>query len=362
MLRQLLFVFLAFTLGTSALAQTRPFDPPADMRLISTRMPSFMVKVYSADPENPALMGSGSGELVKNSDGVVRIITNQHVVGKAQKVYVQFDGQPKAQLVSVLGKDPAIDLALLEAPPLPAGVTHIEFAKSISIGDRVYAVGYPSGNRTITGGEVGSLSTRLEDIGIGVYFMHTAPIAPGSSGGALVRIVSTASGNRLELVGINTRVGATATHIVSIGMSIRADVVERMIPKLESGQASRAFLGVLLVDTSRANPYEFSRAYDQLPDGVIVRFVLPNFPGHPNPALRSGIAPGDRITKFEISQDGSWVDIMRGASATQLRDLVFFDVAPDTEVRATTVRGGTRHVRSWRLGEYTEALLKALEK
>ena len=323
----------SFLLSGSAHAQTTR-DSSKDMAKLSELMPQFVVKVYAQhDPDKPEQsLGTGSGELVR-SDGVVRILTNAHVVGPAETVFVQFDGQDFAQKVRVIGRDPLVDLALLEAPSLPVGKKPIPIANVTSvplvIGQAVYAIGYPSGNRTITPGSVGSPTSPMDDSGIGVYLTHTAPIAPGSSGGALVRFSAT---GEVELAGINTLVGAIGAVSVGIGYSIKPDVIAKMLPKLETGQVAHAFSGMFLSDTTRANPYIF-KIYPPARRGTVVLSVPRGFP-----ADSAGIQRGDMIKKIELEYNGAWQDIT-DPSASVLSDRIFFDVPLGSELRVTTLRG-----------------------
>lgn len=330
---KLVFCLLIYAYSSVVLAQVR--DVASDMKKLDQLMPKFTVKVYAqADPEKPGEgLGTGSGELISSTDGVVRILTNFHVVGpRTETVYVHFDGQPFAQLVRVIGRDPAVDLALLEAPsPLPDSAAPIAITrKQIAIGDTVYAIGYPSGNRTISSGVINSLTSLHEDFGNGMYFTHQAPIAPGSSGGLLVRFTSAMEP---EMVGVNTQVGAVRNVIVSVGYSLKHEVILRMLSKLENGLVAHARLGVIFADTARANPYAFGGVYPPSQTGIAVTAVDPT-----SPAGRAGIQRGDMIKKFEKQIGGRWENHPL-SSAAALRDLLFFDMTPGTVVRVTTLRG-----------------------
>jgi len=337
-----------------AYAQGAPRDFSEGMRRIDTESYRYLVKVYAVhDPAKPLeSLGSGSGELVRSAGGVVRILTNAHVVGSATSVMVQFDKERFAQEVAVLGVDKTVDLALLEAPrPLPVSARPLAIAKRpVAIGDLVYAEGYPEGSRSISMGVVTSPTSPHAQSGIDVLFSHQAPIAPGSSGGALVRF--TDSGEP-ELVGINSQVFINKGFVSNLGFSIKSHVIERLIGKLESEHAvTHVFLGFAVQDSEEVNPYFFRSVGGMYPPtrpGIMVTRVVKD-----SPASRAGVLLGDVIIKFEVLADGQWFEVPV-SSARELSETVFFDVAPGTRVRASTSRGSQNIGREFTLETYPDA-------
>mgnify|MGYP001600693057 CR=1 FL=1 len=350
---KIMLALMAFLASFTAVAQT-PRDVSRDMARLNGEMFEYAVKVYAVkNPEKPDEgMGTGSGQLIRSTDGVARILTNHHVVGHlAQSVYVHFDGEPFAQRVNIIGRDSLVDLALLEAPsPLPRRAKPIPIARTpLLVGQQVYAIGYPSGSRTISSGVINSLTSPHEEAGIGLYFTHQAPISPGSSGGLLVRFNAF---GQTELVGINTQVTVLGGLIANVSFSIRPEVIERMLEKLETGQVIHAFAGFVVTGTDRANPYLYElgtkQSYPPQRPGIMVMAVAPN-----SPAGRSGIQRGDMIWKLEASVDGRFVDLLI-RSATELRDTIFFKLAPGTLVRLSTTRGTQEVQRNFTLERVPE--------
>jgi len=142
---------------------------------------------------------AGAGMAV-GSDGMggTLILTNNHVLnGRSPQVILE-DGSEHP--LSVLGRDPEIDLALLriEAASLPP--VRLKARDGLAVGQLVFAVGHPWGQRnTVTAGVLSAI-TEAETRGKRdrVPVLRTdAVLAPGNSGGPLVD----ASG---EVVGINT--------------------------------------------------------------------------------------------------------------------------------------------------------------
>jgi putative serine protease PepD len=103
--------------------------------------------------------GIGSGVIV-SSDG--RILTNNHVVGDADKVTVTLsDGRTVD--AKVLGTDPSTDLAVIQAQGV-SGLTPATFGDSskVAVGDEVIAIGSPGGLQgTVTTGIVSALDRKV---------------------------------------------------------------------------------------------------------------------------------------------------------------------------------------------------------
>jgi hypothetical protein len=123
----------------------------------------------------------GSGVIV----GPNRVVTNCHVVlrkggGPRSQINVIHQNQNyQAQLVN---NDVQYDTCLLVVPKLTASPATIANISSLRVGQRVYAIGAPSGlELTLTDGLISSL--RIVDRT--QVIQTSTPISPGSSGGGL---------------------------------------------------------------------------------------------------------------------------------------------------------------------------------
>jgi len=134
----------------------------------------------------------GSGVLV-SADGFV--VTNAHVVEGCQNMTATLiSGTSRRSYEPVLKYyDKKSDTAVLKI----TGQGFDSFtvlARSVRVGERVYAIGNPRGfEQSISEGIVSG--NREEDGQL--WIQHSAPISPGSSGGALIS-------SRGELLGINS--------------------------------------------------------------------------------------------------------------------------------------------------------------
>jgi len=126
--------------------------------------------------------GSGSGIIVSAE----HVVTNAHVVrgSRSQTVHAS-GGDHAARVVSV---DERHDLALLHVPGLAGQAIAIDATGSSYLGEEVMAAGYPlrdilNDDLKITRGNISSLRGTHGDV---TTLQFTAPIASGSSGGAVV--------------------------------------------------------------------------------------------------------------------------------------------------------------------------------
>jgi S1-C subfamily serine protease len=228
---------------------------------------------------------TGSG-VVASADG--RILTNHHVVERAEKVEVSVPGRKKKYAARVIGTDPQTDVALLRIEPdepLPAA----SFAErgKLRVGQWVLAVGNPYGlDGTVSFGIVSAIGRNLDVPGTLNDFIQTdAMIDRGSSGGPLVDLDA-------RVVGINSRGQGRG-----IGFTIPIDTALDVAKRLEQGELQRGYLGITLQPLDRE-----LADYLGIPEatGAIVNSVVEG-----SPAARAGLAPGDVITRFAgVAVDG----------------------------------------------------------
>src|SRR5215467_354275 len=183
---------------------------------------------------------SGSGFIVKD-DGY--IITNNHVVGKADKIDVTLADGRKFRAKPV-GTDPETDLAVIkiDATGLPTAV--LGDSDGIEQGDWVLAIGSPFGlQQTLTAGIISATGRNIPGASqFDKYIQTDASINPGNSGGPLVNMQG-------EVVGINTLIFSQTGSSVGIGFAIPSNLARQVYGDLmQSGKVTRAYLGVIIRD------------------------------------------------------------------------------------------------------------------
>jgi serine protease Do len=235
----------------------------------------------AASRVGPAVVGIGSRH---RGSGVViaedRVLTNAHNL-RGGEVTVRFaDGRTATG--SVAGVDWDGDLAVVEVDT--TGATPVAWAASpVNIGTAVFAAAAtPSGGARVTLGFVSAMARAFRGPGgrrISGSIEHTAPLAPGSSGGPLVD----ADG---ALLGLNTnRVGEGFYLALPADEALRARV-----DALSRGEAAaRPRIGIAVAPAHVARRLRRSVGLPEL-DGILVREVEAD-----SPAEAAGIAQGDLI-------------------------------------------------------------------
>ena len=252
----------------------------------------FFDRFFGGDQGGEAPEGSrerslGSGVI---ADPKGFIITNQHVVEKADRIRVQLKGDPPGVLhdAKVVGSDKETDLAVIKidvSQPLPAA----KFGNSegMQVGDWVLAVGSPFGlEETVTAGIVSAKGRNIVPQRQFQSFIQTdAAINPGNSGGPLVNM----SG---EVIGINTAIFTQSQGYQGVGFALPSNTVVKVYDQLTSAdhKVVRGSIGVLF--NAEPNP-ALARVYG-VQGGVIVAEVTPG-----GPAEKAGLKVGDAITAVD---------------------------------------------------------------
>jgi S1-C subfamily serine protease len=238
-----------------------------------------------ADQVTGSIVGIGSrqrGSGVVLADG--KVLTNAHNV-RGDEVTVTFaDGRStRGQLAGI---DVDGDLAVVSVDT--AGAKPLEWADggAASVGTVVYGAAATSGGGTrVTFGTVSAISRAFRGPGgrkIAGSIEHTAPLAPGSSGGALLD----ASG---KLLGLNTnRLGEGFYLALPADSELRS-----RIDALGRGESpSRRRLGVAVAPAYVAHRLRRSVGLPER-DGLLVRGVEDG-----SDADRAGIQQGDLIVEI----------------------------------------------------------------
>lgn len=253
----------------------------------------------------------GSGMII-DTEGL--ILTNNHVVEKADEIKIRTDAQ-KDYDAKVVGRDPKTDLALIQVTPDKDFPKPVKLGNSdaIRVGDWVMAVGNPFGlGHTVT---AGIISAKGRVIGAGPYddFLQTdAAINPGNSGGPLFDMNG-------EVVGVNTAIVAQGQ---GIGFAIPINLAKEILVQLKTGKVIRGWLGIMIQDITP----ELAKSFDiQETKGVIVADLVAD-----GPAEKAGLKRGDVITRL----NGREVD-----NAHALSRMVA-STAPETNVALQVIRDG----------------------
>ena len=251
------------------------------------------------------MLGAGSGFVI-DASGV--IVTNNHVVGNADKITVSFSDGTELP-AKVLGADELTDIAVIAVKPArPLAFVAWGDSRKVEVGDWILAAGNPFGlGSSVTAGIV---SARSRDIGAGPFddFLQLdAPINPGNSGGPSFNM----SG---QVVALNTAIVSPTGGSVGIGFGIPSEIVASIVSQLRAkGHIDRGWLGVTLEDLPDQSP------------GVSIAAI-----DHTGPAMRAGLKPGDQVDSVNGDKVDSARSLIRAVAAA----------VPGSSIRLSVHRNG----------------------
>lgn len=300
---------------------------------------------YSSDPlfeyffgrpqtrEVPQQQASGSGVII-SSDGY--IVTNNHVIDRAQQILVVLNDKREFQAVLV-GTDPNTDIALLkiEASDLPA--IRMGSSDELRVGEWVLAVGNPFNlTSTVTAGIVSAKARNINildaDMKIESFIQTDAAVNPGNSGGALVN-------TRGELVGINTAIASRTGSYSGYSFAVPVSIAQKVVGDLRQyGVVQRAVLGVQMREITAELKREKNLGTLQ---GVYVVAVLPD-----GAAQRAGVRQGDVITQIDAAPIKTGTDLQEQIGRHRPGDTVMLTILRENTLMTlsaslTNRQGGT---------------------
>ncbi len=227
--------------------------------------------------------GSGTG-FILDKNGY--ILTNNHVVDKADRIKVRLINDDTEYRAHVVGVDPESDLAVIKVdskrqlPPV-----QVANSDGVEVGDWAVAIGAPFGlETTVTAGIVSATGRDLPNLRSQQQFQHfiqtDAAINPGNSGGPLLNI-------RGEVIGINTLIATSSGAYEGIGFALPSNTAVRVYNDIiRYGRVVRGSIGI---QWNQGDSKDTLLAFG-LDHGVIVEKA----PGD-KPAGKAGIKEGDVV-------------------------------------------------------------------
>jgi len=225
----------------------------------------------------------GSGVVV---DKAGYILTNNHVVDKADRILVKFNNDSTDYDAKLIGVDVPTDLAVIRVEGkhdlVPAKIGNSD---AVQVGEWSIAIGSPFGYQaTVT---AGIISAKARDIDPQMQFQHflqtDAAINPGNSGGPLLNV-------RGEVIGINTAIASRSGGYQGVGFALPINTAATVYNDIiKTGKVTRGSIGIKFTpsDTDRARA-NLGVAGEKA--GVFVEYVAPG-----GPSEKAGVKEGDVI-------------------------------------------------------------------
>jgi serine protease Do len=267
-----------------------------------------------AGPIRQRSLGSG---VILDAKGL--IVTNRHVVDRADRIRVQLMNDSKLYEAKVIGSDQETDLAVIKIEPdRPLPAARLGNSDSSQVGDWVLAIGSPFGlEETVTAGIISAKGRSIAGGRQFQSFIQTdAAINPGNSGGPLVNMAG-------EVIGINTAIYTETSSYAGVGFAMPsktiADVYNQLIGS--DHKVTRGSIGVQFA--AQPSP-SIARVYG-VASGVTISDVVAG-----SPAEQAGLKVGDTITAVEGKKVADGNELVAEISARK----------PGSKVRVAYVRNG----------------------
>jgi len=232
--------------------------------------------------------GLGSGIIVERRNDEYFVITNAHVVGESEEIFVRLNDGSSLP-VELVGKDERKDLAVLKfsSPEKDLPIIRLGDSDKLYVGDWVLAFGSPFGYaQSVSSGIISALG-RQDGPGdnINDFIQTDTSINQGNSGGALVDI-------RGELIGINTFITTPNSGSIGLGFAIPVNnIVTSFRQLIDYGEVRYGWLGVSLGAIAKESAESLGYGVDE---GVMIYQVFEGSPGY-----EAGLQPGDLITALD---------------------------------------------------------------
>jgi len=247
--------------------------------------------------------GTGSGFVVDKNG---YILTNNHVVEKADHIKVKFPHDQTEYRAKLIGTDIETDVAVIKIDAgKPLQAIKIGNSDGVQVGDNAIAIGSPFGlEASVTSGIV---SATGRDVGAQQFqrFIQTdAAINPGNSGGPLLNQWG-------EVIGINTMIATQSGGYQGIGFALPVNTAVNVYNSIiRTGKVSRGSIGITF------------KKYDQnqtllkalgIKEGVIVEGVMKG-----SPSEKAGMKPEDIIVAFNGQPVKDGDDLVQRVSSSPI--------------------------------------------
>jgi serine protease Do len=269
--------------GRSSLGRRRQ-QQPRDQQQQQDPFEDFFDRFFGGQaPQGDVRQRSLGSGIIVDKNGY--ILTNHHVVEKADRIQVKLQDDPKQYDAKLIGSDQETDLAVIkidaDKPLVPAKLGNSD---GIRVGDWAVAIGSPFGlEETVTVGIISAKSRDLPGAGQFQHFLQTdAAINPGNSGGPLVNMAG-------EVIGVNTAIITDRGSYEGVGFALPSNEAIKVYNQIiKTGRMSRGSIGIEFRPENETTP-ALLRSFG-VKEGVVVQDVRDGGPAH-----KAGMKSGDVI-------------------------------------------------------------------
>jgi serine protease Do len=269
---------------SSSRRRRQPNPPDEDQGGMDDFIQRFFGGPFNGPDNSRRSVATGSGVVV---DRAGYVLTNNHVVDKADRIQVRFHDDPVEYPAKVIGVDVQTDLAVIRVEGkrdmAPAKIGNSD---AVQVGDWAIAIGSPFGyEATVTAGIISAKGREVDPQMQFQHFLQTdAAINPGNSGGPLLNI-------RGEVIGINTAIASHSGGYQGVGFALPVNEAAKVYNDIiKSGKVTRGSIGISFTRSGTSQALANLKVAG-VREGVFVEAVAEG-----GPSAKAGMQEGDVIT------------------------------------------------------------------
>jgi serine protease Do len=280
----------------------------------------------------PKREATGSGVIV---DPKGYILTNFHVVDKADRIRVRLKEDPVEYEAKLIGADKETDLAVIKINASKSLVAaRIGNSDSVQVGDWSVAIGSPFGlATTVTAGIISAKGRDRKELDGAEQFQHflqtDAAINPGNSGGPLLNING-------EVIGINTAIATQIGGYQGVGFAMPINTAVKVYNQIiKTGRVTRGSIGVSLDGFQEPSP-ELLKVYGATRGAFVIGVE------QDSPADKAGLKEEDVIVALNGEVINSNADLIAKVSDSPVGSQATLKVVRDGKTRQLPITIGDR--------------------
>ena len=314
--------------------------------LVETSISTSVDKVYGSTViiiayKDDKKISTGTGFVYKKDKKNAYIMTNNHVIDKADKVEVEFNDKSEKIEAKILGGEVYSDIAVLTIDVNKAAdEVEVGNTKDIKLGDTIFTVGSPMGEDykgTVTKGIVSGKDRMIEvnlTGNVSDYYMKViqidAAVNPGNSGGPLCDV----SGKVIGIISLKI----VKDEVEGMGFAIPIeDALEYASAIEEGGEIVRPYIGISMIDLT--DEYTLWQNKVIVPDGVTEGIAVVEVVDG-SPADKAGFKKGDIIVKLADEEVGNLAEFRYELYTHKVGDKLKVEYYRSGKLKTTTITLG----------------------
>ena len=289
---------------------------PAVVTISASKNSNYNSDYYEDGSTDTQSLGSG---FIISDDGY--IVTNNHVIDRAEKINVTLKGSDTNFPAEIIGIDEVMDVALLKID-LKAKLPYVEFdpSNNLMVGDLIIVAGNPFNlGISVSSGIISALNRNLQMNSFDNFIQTDASINKGNSGGPMFNVNG-------KVIGLTSAIYSPEGDNVGIGFAMPTSDLIPIIDELKRfGYVRRGWIGVTTENTTK-ELFNIMN-YQNRRNGAVITDIVKN-----SPAERAGLAVSDIILTYGGKKIRNSRDLSVLISSTEINSEVIVGIIRNNKV------------------------------